>query len=358
MSPSVSPRTAYLHVGASKTGTSSLQRGLFGSAAALEQQGVGVPLGGRPAHVEQVLRPLGWQTSRGFVDPVDPRALSRLSRRLRRHEGERLLLTCEDLCEADQARIQILEDVLGSAGVRPHVVLTLRGLASVVPSEWQQFLKHRMDLSYPTFLERVRDRKGRWARHFWQRQDVVEICERWSEVVGADRLDVIVTPSRSRDPEGLYRLFGAVVGFDPATMAWPQRDVNASWGYVEAEVYRRVNAALDGRLRNYERAYQPAVRWPLVKGVLPRGASARIPLPPEHLPWVQETAEAHVAFLEGSGIRVHGDAKDLLPGPDLAAPLPEVSEEQVAAAAVEALASFAVHAHRRDRHGPTPHQDD
>jgi hypothetical protein len=258
-------------------------------------------------------------------------------------------MTCEDLCEADPARIRALHDVFADAGLEPRVVLTLRGLASVVPSEWQQFLKHRMRLDYPTFLDRVRERRGRWAAHFWQRQDAVEICRRWADVVGQDRLDVIVTPQRSRDPEGLYRLFGGVVGFDPARMSWPERDVNASWGYVEAEVYRRLNVALDGRLPHYERAYQPTVRWPLVKGVLPRGASTRIPLPPDHLPWVRETAEAQVSWLAGSGIRVHGEPTDLVPGDDAAAPLPALDEADVARAAVETLANFAVHTRKRDR---------
>jgi hypothetical protein len=176
------------------------------------------------------------------------------------------------------------------------------------------------------------------------------MCERWGEVVGRDRLDVIVTPPRSRDPEGLYRTFGAVVGFDPATMSWPEKDVNSSWGYTEAELYRRVNEALGSRLKNYEAVYQPAVRWPFVKGVLRKGASQRIPLPPEALPWVTELAEAQVAWLRDSGIRVHGDVADLVPGPDAAAPLPDLDEGALATAAIDTLANLAVHQRpRRNR---------
>jgi hypothetical protein len=263
--------------------------------------------------------------------------------------GERALLTCEDLGEADPDRIELLRSVFEDAGFEPRVVITLRGLASTVPSEWQQFLKHRITLDYPTFLERVRDRQGRWARHFWTRQDAVALCERWGAVLGRDRLDVIVTPPRSREPDGLYRMFGAVVGFDPATLQWPERDVNASWGMVEAEVYRRVNLALGDRLPRYELAYQPAVRWPLVKGALPRSASARIKLPPEHLPWVTEAAEAQVRWLRESGIRIHGEPADLLPGDGDTEPLPEVGEAEVAAAAVATMANYAVQAHRQRR---------
>ena len=348
----MSPRPLYLHVGASKTGTSALQRGLFDSVPALADQGIGVPLPSRQDHIRQVLRPLGWVTASGFVRGVRREQLDALTPLLRRTGGERLLMTCEDLCEVDASRASALVEVAEAADLEVRVVLSVRGLASVIPSEWQQFLKHRMTLDYPTFLQRLRTRNGRWGRHFWQRQDVTAICDRWRGAVGADRLDVVVTPDRSTDPEGLYRTFGQVVGFDPASLAWPERNVNASWGYVEAEVYRRVNESLGDRLPRYERDYQPALRWPLVQGVLPRSASARIPLPPDHLEWVADVAREHVARLRDSRVRVHGDPSTLVPTSEQVAELPPLDEAAVSRAAVETLANFAVFAHRRSQRSP------
>jgi len=341
-------RTCFVHIGASKTGTSALQRGLFDSVEQLADQGVGVPFVGRRPHVDRLLRPLGWRTAKGFVDDPDAARLRPAAKALKRTPGDRLLVTCEDMCEADTDRIRIWADLLADQGLSPRVVMSVRDLASVIPSEWQQYLKHRLPLTYPDFLDRVRDREGRWAGHFWQRQDAIEICRRWGDVVGLDNLDVVVTPPRSRDPHALYRLFGQVIGFDPGAMAWPERDVNASWGYVEAEVYRRVNVALGDRLPHYDKAYQPTVRWPFVKGVLPRSASARIPLPPDHLPWVAEVAEQQATWLR-ENVRVHGDVADLVPAAEATAPLPEISEAAVAAAAVETLANFAVRTYRELR---------
>jgi hypothetical protein len=344
----MSRRQLFLHVGASKTGTSALQRGLFDSGHALHAQGVGMPLASRHEHIRRVLRPLGWVTAGGFTHPVRPDRLTELGPRLSRTPGERLLLTCEDLCEADPDRIAALVSVARDAGHEVRVVLTVRGLASVVPSEWQQFLKHRMELDYPTFLERVRERRGRWAHHFWQRQDVPAICRRWGDAVGEDRLDVVVTPDRTTDPDGLYRTFGQVVGFDPAQVSWPTRNVNASWGYVEAEVYRRVNVSLGrDRLPRYERDYQPGLRWPLVQGVLPRSASARIPLPADQLDWVADIAREHVAWLRGSGIRVHGQLDRLVPTARDVGELPVLDEAAVGQAAIDTLANFAEFTWRR-----------
>ena len=343
----MTPRPLYLHVGASKTGTSALQHGLFDSVPELAAQGIGVPLTGRKDHVSQVLRPLGWVTSSGFTRDVRREQLAELEGVLRSADGERLLLTCEDLCEADVERIEALVEVADKAGQEVRVVLTVRGLANVIPSEWQQFLKHRMSLDYPTFLQRIQDRKGRWAEHFWRRQDLVAICARWAEVVGRDRIDVVVTPDRAAEPDGLYRIFGQVVGFNPHQLSWPDRNVNASWGYVEAEVYRRANQALGNRLPRYERDYQPGLRWPLVQGVLPRSASARIPLPPSELEWVTHVAREHAAWLQDANIRVHGDPALLIPSESDTAELPPLDEEAIARASIETLANFAVFAHRR-----------
>ncbi len=345
----MTPRPLYLHVGASKTGTSALQRGLFDSVGELADQGIGVPLTDRHDHVRQVLRPLGWVTASGFTRDVRPEQLDALGPTLRSAAGERLLLTCEDLCEADVPRIEALERVADAAGQELRVVLTVRGLASVIPSEWQQFLKHRMTLDYPTFLKRVQNRNGRWARHFWLRQDLVATCKRWADVVGPERIDVVVTPDRTDDPDGLYRMFGQVVGFDPHQLSWPDRNVNASWGYVEAEVYRRTNEALGDRLPGYDRDYQPGLRWPLVQGVLPRSASARIPLPPTELEWVTLVAREHVAWLADSGIRVHGDPSSLVPSLADTGELPPLDEEAVAAAAIDTLANFAVFTYKRSK---------
>lgn len=347
-------RTLFCHIGASKTGTSALQAGLFASGPVLLEQGIAMPLASRDAHIRQVLRPLGWVTASGFVRRVRKERLEQLGARLAHTTAPTVLMTCEDLCELDAGRIEQLAGVVERADLDLRVVLTVRNLAAVIPSEWQQFLKHRMTTDYPTFLEQVREHEGRWADHFWQRQDVAAICDRWSTVVGANRLDVVVTPDRSTDQDGLYRMFGDVVGFAPGALTWPERNVNPSWGYVEAEVYRRTNAALGDRLPRYERDYQPGVRWPLVQGVLPRSASARIPLPTEHLGWVTEVAARHRDHLASGSIRVHGDLDSLVPSAADARPLPELTDAAVADAAVEALANLAVFALRRQRGRATP----
>lgn len=345
----VTKRPLYVHVGSSKTGTSALQRGLWDSVDALAEAGVGVPFVGRDAHLRKLLRPMGWVTSEGFVGPVRRKVLMRLEERLRATPGDRLLVSNEDLCEAGPKQIEAFHELAEAADLEVRVILTARDWSKQLPSEYQQFLKHRMTTDYPTFLEDVRARRGRWGEHFWVRQDVAGICERWGAGLAPQDVHVIPVPPMAVDPDTVFRSFGEVVGYDPARLSIPADDVNASFGVVEAELYRRVNAELGDRLGDYEQEYQPGLRWPLVQGVLPRKASARLTLPPEHVGWVREAGQAQRDAVVARGYAVHGDPDLLVAPADSGAPLAEVDEAEVAAAAVATLANFAVFSLNRSR---------
>ena len=225
----------------------------------------------------------------------------------------------------------------------------MRDWAQQLPSDYQQFLKHRLADAYPSFLEDVRDRRGPWADQFWRRQDPVDILDRWGGATDPSRIHVIVVPSYSQDPDGVFNLMGGVVGFDSAAVTRPKGSVNASFGVVESEVFRRVNAALGDRLPDYKRDYTDAVRWPFAHGVLARSASPKLTVPPEHLGWVQDAARRAVATIRERGYRVHGDLDALVPDESSARPLPPYDEAAVAEASITALANYAAEVARRQR---------
>lgn len=337
----------HLHVGASKTGTSALQRGLWSSVEPLRAAGLGLPLVGRAAHVQQVLRPLGWVASRGFVEPVRRRRLDPLTRTLEEPGTAHVLLSNEDLAELDDERVALLHEVLTAGGAALEVVLTARTWSRQLPSEYQQFLKHRLTTDYATWLDDVRLARTASGEHFRLRQDFAATAARWARVLPAEHVHVVVAPSRPLTAGS--ELFCGVVGVPPAAVAVPEDAINASFGAVEAEVYRRLNASLPRVFDDYEADYYPGVRIPLVTGVLPREASARLRLPPEHLGWVAEESSRQVEALRAGGYRLHGDVDLLLPAESDTAPLPPVAEEAVAAAAVAALGRALARPHREAR---------
>lgn len=332
-----------MHIGCSKTGTSSLQAGLWRSVDALASAGTGLPFVGRPAHVTGLLRPLGWRPVAGFAGEHRPKALSEVPTSIRETKGDVLLVSNEDLAEARSEDVATIAALCDEADVDLHVVLTVRDWAQQLPSDYQQFLKHRLADSYLDFLADVRERRGPWADQFWRRQDPIDILDRWRGAVEPARAHVVVVPPFSRDPEGVFDLMADVVGFPSASVARPRGSVNASFGVVEAEVFRRVNAALGDRLPDYQKDYTEAVRWPFAHGVLARSASPRLTLPPEHLGWVQEHARGTVAAVRERGHPVHGDLDALVPDEASARPLPPYDDAALAEASITALANYAAY---------------
>jgi hypothetical protein len=121
----------------------------------------------------------------------------------------------------------------------------------------------------------------------------------------------------------------------------PKNPVNTSHGVVEAEVYRRVNAALPEAFDDYSAAYRRLIRQPFSGGVLPRQASARIVLPDTELGWVEARAREVIAEVRAHGCQVLGEVDGLLPSASRTAPYVPVDEAEVARASVEAFARFA-----------------
>jgi hypothetical protein len=345
-------RPLYVHVGSRKTGTSALQMALWTSAERLATAGVTSPLVGREPHVRRVLHPLGWTHPGGYVGAVDRPALGRLARRLRRAPGDRIVLTNEDLAEAGPAHVAAFMETAEAAGLDAHVIVTARDWAQQLPSEWQQELKDRSTTDYEAFLTHVRHRDVPDGARFWRRQDVLDICERWGAGLDPARVHVIVVPPTSLDRRAVFRLFAEVVGFDPAVLRTPSGRPNASFGYREAEMLRRLNVVLGDRLPDFNHEYLPAIRRVLVRRVIARGASARVPLPPHHVEWVRTTAEERLAGIVDRGYHVHGEPALLVPATDVGRPVPTVDGDSLADAALETLASFAVVQFEASRNGP------
>ena len=342
----MSIRPMYAHVGCSKTGTSSLQAGLWTSVERLGSADVGVPLVGRSAHRRRLLDPLGWQPARGFVGAWDDAALQKTRMRLAKARGDRVLVSNEDLVELPSRGVDRFLELTADAGLDLHLVVSLRDWAQQIPSEYQQFLRHGMKEPYLDFIRQVRDRDGRWGEHFWRRQDPVDIMRRWG-AVDAARITFVVVPSYSADPDGVFRLMSEALGLDASLIARPDHAVNTSHGVVEAEVFRRINAALPESFDDYSEAYRQLVRRPLTTGVLPTAASARLELPDSDLAWVQEQSRVAVRAIRTSGCRVLGDLDTLVPTESRTSPYTPADEAEVARAAVETFARLAERARRR-----------
>ncbi len=153
---------------------------------------------------------------------------------------------------------------------------------------------------------------------------------------------MITVPSHSRDSSELWRRFAQACGLSETSgLDLAVTRVNESLGLVEAELLRRVNKALDGRVQA-GRQRSLWIRDVLAHQVLAGIGHEPIGLTPEHLELAREQAEEAITAIRAAGYLVHGDLEDLRPQAPPARLPKDVTEEELLEAAVLALADLLV----------------
>ncbi|WP_405887760.1 hypothetical protein OG762_14410 [Streptomyces sp. NBC_01136] len=141
----------------------------------------------------------------------------------------------------DDEAIARIVDGLGRDQGRVHVLVTLRPLAKIMPSQWQQYVQNGLRMGYEDWLEHML-RKPPYEKpnpSFWHRHRHDRLVERWGRVVGPERVTVVVVDDRDRD--GLLRAFEQLLGL-PGNLLRPVPDaVNRSLTLAETEMLRNLN---------------------------------------------------------------------------------------------------------------------
>lgn len=305
----------YLHIGLPKTGTTYLQRSLWRSHRALADEGLLLPGPNRRAHRLAVWDLMG-RRLRGVRQLEVPGSWQRLVDAAVAWPGEKVLVSEEFLVHARPAEVRRIAKAFDPAEL--HVVVTVRDLARVIGSMWQQEIVKGRTWLLPEFIDAVRDpEKGPATAGvaFWLRYDLKRILGHWQEAVPPERVHVVLVPPAGSAPELLLDRFASAVGVPPDRLSPARPDTNASMGLVETELLRRVNERLDASLN--ERQYRHSVDKVIRPALLRRGAPRlRIELPLEELGWVGKCTDDLVAYLATSGHHLVGDLDDLRPCPD------------------------------------------
>ena len=304
----------YVHIGEPKTGTTFLQRAMWGNRARLAAQGVLLPGYKRKDH-SRASRDLR-ETPRPASDPADPwigewdvlvgQALQ---------APEAAVISDEVLAACNPAQADRAVRSLLSAEV--HVVLAVRDLATLLPAEWQETVKTRGTVPWEEWLADVIDVQSvaanRRLSRFWMLHDTLATLEMWSRRIPPDQVHVITVPQQG--PAGrLWARFASVLGIDPGCIDLTGIRPNSSLGLAEAEFLRLMNGALPEDMPDW--FYTRHVKRILAHNVLDaRPRQARLILPPDREAWAREQLEAVVARLRDAKFHIVGDLGELLTQP-------------------------------------------
>ncbi len=349
----------FLHIGEPKTGTTFLQQVMWSNRAELAAQGVVLP----GHHAQDHFR--ASQDLRGIQKLASDPAGSwtgewEILARQAAQAPKVAVISHELFSAADEQQAERAVASLRPAEV--HIVITVRDMATLLPAEWQETVKHRNARAWEDWLADVidtesvaEDRRQWW---FWRVHDTLAIARLWSRYVPPERIHVITMAPRGAGTSLLWQRFASLLGVDPASVDISRARPNASLGLAEIEFLRRLNQALPAEIPDW--FYMWNVKEAVAHQTLAaRPAGGRLVLPADRDAWAKEQAETLIAGLLASGYDLVGDLDELRPrqvtGPG-ASPSGQPAD-QMLDAAVQAAAALVVNQYRKEYPAKPPKSD-
>jgi hypothetical protein len=230
-------RGVLLHIGPPTTGTTAVQSAFAASRFALDRQGIIYP----GVTSQHRMPALAVTRARGLVGHGEPQwsDWETLVGDVRAARRRRVVVSSASFVEADDSTIEQI--VAGLGGERVHVVVTLRPLAGILPSAWQQAVCNGLPLTYDEWLEETLNQDSTLpaTAQFWRRHRHGELVERWRAVVGGRRIAVIVVDDA--DPLVLTRSFEALLGLPERLLVADNVRDDRGLTAAETELIRRLN---------------------------------------------------------------------------------------------------------------------
>jgi hypothetical protein len=228
-----------LHIGPHKTGTTAVQSAFRLARRAAEAQGVLYlnPDGNAAVPVQAAIDP-------GRAARPGLRRWRRLLWEIERSSARQVVLSSEWFADADADAVGRIVDEVGRD--RAHVVVTVRALERILPSQWQQYVAGGFADDYESWLRSVLEAPDSARRPstptFWRRHRHDELVARWADVVGSHRVTVIVVDEA--DHSGVLRAFEGLTGLRAGTLIAERDRSNRSLTLPEAELVRAFNQLL------------------------------------------------------------------------------------------------------------------
>lgn len=301
----------YLHIGTPKTGTTYLQDVCWHNRHLLATEGVRYPGTGADSqfHAVNEVMTNRFPEWRGMLLPGSWDAVVAEAR-----DAERAaIISHELLCPASQAEADRALRDLESFEV--HIVCTARNLASQIPSVWQEDVKNGHTVGFDEFVAALREPRPSsvmMADVFWDFQNIPAALRIWGGHLSPDRVHVLTVPGRGASDGLLWGRFSELLGLHGDGYATDVSQANRSLGVGEAELVRRINIALQGRLSHTH--YQDVIKyWVATDSLAQRSGKMPIRLAPDDHGWVQERAQGFVEEVKAAGYDVIGDLDELLP---------------------------------------------
>lgn len=345
-----------VHIGPHKTGTTTVQGAFYLARERLAEHDVVYAAAGGRAPMQAALAVTGKKEMWG-EPPPGTRHWDALVDEVAGGGDRRVVVSTEFFADGDDESAHRVVEGLG--GSRVHVVVTLRPLTKILPSQWQQYVQNGLRTPYDEWLHDMFDRPP--YRHptptFWGRHRHDRVVERWTAAAGRDHLTVVVVDES--DPQSLLRTFESMLGLPARFLVPEHQQANRSLTLGEAELVRLLNEAVKS-LDLPKTTYAKFVRYGAVQQMKathqPAPDEPRITTPRWALEKAAELGAEMATKISALGVRIVGDVSTLQQMPGEASIADDDAAPQASTLAVASAAQAVLGAIQAGTSSPTPPQ--
>ena len=301
-----------LHTGFHKSGTTALQESLFVQSDELLKNGISYPFFGKKAHHRLAWaltqRTWGWKNRGGEATPGS--VWTKAARQINSSKLETVVLSSEFFSELKPEKIIKIKNDITLRDI--EVVFTIRPLAKLLGSSYQQYLKYGTKADYETWLHSVLDDPGisKLNPTFWMRHMHGDVVAKWVEVFGPDNVSVVVVDESK--PDFLYQSMNQILRVE-GLLKPQQTGSNRSLSVEEISLLLEVNKQFpkDREWNEYLTFIRNGLVRELTDNIPITSGQVKLPTPQ----WATDKANSLATIgkerIVGLGVKVYGDIQTL-----------------------------------------------
>jgi hypothetical protein len=306
-------KKVYLHVGFHKTGTTAIQESLFSHSDQLRILGINYATKkGKANHREAWAlseRYWGWKKRGG-----EQTSIVEWQKRVKDLKSQKIdsVVSSEFFSEINDDQLNLMANDLKDFDV--EVIFTIRPLAKLLGSSYQQYLKYGIKASYEEWLEDIfhNSEKPKFTPTFWKRHRHEEVISRWANAFGNQKIHLVVVDES--EPDLLYDSFNKILKLPAGTLKEVKGlGSNRSLNYPEISLLLAINKAFpkDRTWSDYEVFIREGSIRHLTNQIQLGGLGTKLLTPQWAVDEVAILSSDSIAKISDLGIIIYGDLDKL-----------------------------------------------
>ena len=309
----MSEKRLIIHPGFHKSGTTALQESFALNRPLLRENGIFYPPIGSKAHhrVAWALtqRPWGWNRRGGERTPE--KYWDRMASRINGAKEETVILSSEFFSEIDGERIRKIRSEIKGRDIQ--ILFTLRPLAKLLPSSYQQYLKYGITIEYEDWLYAILDKPGesKVSPTFWKRHSHGKVVARWVDIFGKSNVTLLIV--NEAQPTFLFDEINKFLNLPTGSLNAAPSGSNRSLTMEEISLLLELNRQFPKERvwDEYEVFVRAGYIRHLTDHVPPAADKARLLTPQWAVDKANELGKVIQKELLGTGVKIIGDVDSL-----------------------------------------------